>query len=95
MQCGWNGTPNHQMLRDEHGDVALIVSDKACPACGSRTVQLDEPKPSIPIQIVTALREADLAPDELTQLANALRSAAPDASPRAVGNVHRSRRPRN
>ncbi len=72
------------MLRSEHGDVSLIVSQKPCPVCGAPIVQLREPKPALSIQIVSAVRDADLTPDDLSELADALGRAATNASPREL-----------
>ena len=83
LRCGWSGTPNHTFLRDEHGDVSLVVSQKPCPKCGEQTIQL-EPPPPLPVEIATALRDADLTYDQLVAAADALGKVPSDASPRAV-----------
>jgi hypothetical protein len=74
------------MLRDDYGDVALIVSQKPCPNCGAQSIQLGEPKPSLPVQIATAIREANLSPSELTTLARVVRDASPETSPRELAD---------
>lgn len=74
------------MLRDEYGDVALIVSQKPCPQCGAQSIQLNESKPSLPVQITTAIREANLSPDELTTFARVVREASPETSPRELAD---------
>lgn len=84
LHCGWSGTPNHKMLRDEHGDVSLVLSQKPCPKCGAQTIQLNDAKP-LPIQIITAVRDADLTDDELLDLADAVREAPSDTTPRELG----------
>ena len=81
--CGWNGIPDHNFLRDDHGDVALILSAKKCPRCGQRVTEL-KPPPPVPIQLVQAVRDAKLTPDELLSIADAVRDAPPGLSPRAL-----------
>jgi hypothetical protein len=56
------------MLRDEYGDASLILSQKRCPMCSARLVQLGDKKPPLPIQIIAAVRDADLTPAELFEL---------------------------
>lgn len=72
------------MLRDEQDSPALLLSGKRCPECGGTVIQLGEEKPPPAIQIVTAIREADLTRDELSELVDVLRDAPNDASPRAL-----------
>jgi uncharacterized protein HemX len=72
------------MLRDEQGGVSLILSQKPCPKCGAPTTQLNETKPPLPIQIITAVRDADLSPVELLELADAVRDAPAEMSPRQL-----------
>lgn len=84
LRCGWTGTPNHTILRDEHGDPALVVSQKPCPICGAGTTTLDSPKRSLPVEIITAIREANLTGDELSAVGDAVRAAAQDVSPREL-----------
>ena len=79
LRCGWSGTPNHTFLRDDHGDVSLVLSEKPCPKCGRPVIQM-EPPPPLPVQIVAALREADLTPDELRTAADALKRLPRDES---------------
>jgi hypothetical protein len=86
VYCGWSGTPNHAVLRDTHGSPALLVSQKPCPRCGRETINLKAPKASLPVEIVTAVRDADLTSAELLALADALRNAPSDASPRSVAD---------
>ena len=72
------------MLRDDYGDASLILSQKRCPACGATLVQLGEEKPSLPIQIISAVRDADLASAEILELAEGVRQAKEDTSPREL-----------
>lgn len=81
LYCGWSGIPNHNFLRDEHGGVSLILSEKPCPRCGRQTTQL-APPPPVPIQLIQAVRDAKLTPDELTAIADAIREAPEGLSPR-------------
>jgi hypothetical protein len=74
------------MLRDDYGDVALIASQQPCPQCGAQTTRLGEPKPSLPVEIVTAVLEADLSPEDMSKLARVLREASPDVSPRELAD---------
>jgi hypothetical protein len=69
-------------MLDEHGDVAMTLSLKTCPQCSGPLTQLREPKPPLPIQIIEAVRDADLSSQELLALADAARDAAGDTSPR-------------
>lgn len=62
VRCGWSGTPNRTILRDERGDASLVLAQKPCPKCGEQTIQIEPPAP-LPVQIVGALREADLTDD--------------------------------
>lgn len=86
VRCGWSGTPNHQILRDDHGDASLVLSQKPCPVCGTKTVQLGEQKPPLPIQIVTAVRAADLTSAQLLEIVEVARRAPSDVSPRELSD---------
>lgn len=72
------------MLRDDYGDVSLILSAKQCPVCGSQLVQLGEKKPPLPLQIVAAIRDADLTQAALSELRSAVEQASRDTSPREL-----------
>lgn len=48
------------------------------------TIQLGETRPSLPVEIVTAVRDANLTVDDLEQLTAALRDAPEGISPRAM-----------
>jgi hypothetical protein len=74
------------MLRDDHGDVALVVAQKHCPQCGTRAVQLNEPKSSLPVEIVTAVRDAGLTADQLEGLARAIRESDASTTPRELAD---------
>jgi hypothetical protein len=82
LHFGWSGTPPHTLLRDDRGDASLILSVKRCPRCDRELTQLREKQPPIVVQIVTAIREADLTADELLRLADVVREATNDTSPR-------------
>ena len=64
-------------------DASVFLSQKACPKCGHETTQL-QPKPPVAIQIIEAVRDADLSPGELLDLADAVRAAPDDTSPRQL-----------
>jgi hypothetical protein len=74
------------MLRDDHGDVSLILSQKPCPQCGAQAIQLNEAKPTLPVEIATAIRDADLTPDQIGTLARVIREADPEISPRELAD---------
>jgi hypothetical protein len=78
------GVPDHLPLRDDHGDVLMTVSVKACPRCGHATTQLEQEKRPLPVQIVEAIREADLTAQQLLELADAVDNAPSGISPRQL-----------
>lgn len=84
FRCGWTGVPEQLPMRDDHGDVVITISVKACPRCGRQTTQLEQEKRPLPVQIVEAVREADLSAEELLELADALENAPSDISPRQL-----------
>jgi hypothetical protein len=84
LRCGWSGTPPHLPLLDENGDVALTVSAKRCPNCAAELVVLREQRPSRIVEIITELRNADLSTDDLAALADVVRAAPGDVTPRAL-----------
>lgn len=86
VRCGWSGTPPHAVLDDKHGNPSLLVSQKFCPHCRHQLIQTNEPKPSLPVEFVTAVREAKLTPDQLLELSNAARNAPPGMSPRQLAD---------
>jgi hypothetical protein len=85
LYCGWSGTPDYTNLLDVHGAPALLVASKVCRRCGMRpTVQIGEQKPPLPVLVVAAFRDANLTREELDALADAIRDAADNMSPRQL-----------
>lgn len=70
-------------MRDDYGDVTMTVSAKRCPVCDRQLVQRRR-QPSVPVELITAVREAKLRPDELLELADELRATPDGLSPRDV-----------
>lgn len=83
LRCGWTGRPPHAVLPDERGEPSLIVSLKKCGRCGEQLTQVNE-RPPLPIEIVTAVQEADLSLEELEKFADAIRTADPATTPRQL-----------
>jgi hypothetical protein len=73
------------VLRDEHGDVSLILSQKPCPKCGS-PLSLVQTRERIALSVVTAMREIDLTAEQLSKLADAIREAPDDVSPHTLAD---------
>jgi hypothetical protein len=86
FSCGWTGVPDHLPLRDDHGDVVMTVSLKPCPRCGRETTQLEREKRPLPVQIVEAVRQADLTAQQLLELADAVDNAPRGISPRQLAD---------
>jgi hypothetical protein len=69
---------------DENGDVAMTVSAKRCPSCSAQLVVLRERRPSRIVEIITELKNADLSTDDLAALADVIRAAPEDVTPRVL-----------
>lgn len=84
FRCSWTGVPDYLPLRDDHGDVVMTVSSRACPRCGHETTPLEREKRPLPVQIIEAVREAVLTGEELLEFADALANAPSGISPRQL-----------